>query len=110
MGGEIDYLRVALPYCLLRQPDGTYIAVNRKYEPLGLVRAVDEENRQQHGVRIRFAALDEDVIRDLSVDGDTNPDQIVLYTSARLPTRNFAEMAAYLARLGRLAALRVIPG
>lgn len=98
-------LRLLFPYCLHREADGSYVALNRQYKPLGL----SSSERFEHldlPVSFRFAEpLTPATIKALSWKGDPDPENIVLYGDS-VPTIP-KDFDAYLARLKRLATLKV---
>ena len=102
-----EFRQVFLVYCLLRLADGSYIAVNRRYKPVGVtsVEWVDYEN---FAARFKFKrALSANQIAALSYKGDTSADRIYLYNDGCIPTDSTANWAAYSARLQRLAGYKI---
>lgn len=98
-----------MPYCLLRQPDGSYVITNRRYKPLGMTSA-SHVVYEDHPVRVRFVRqLSAATIGALDCKGRTDPERIYLYNDGCVPTSSDAAWTAYSARLKRLAALQVVP-
>jgi hypothetical protein len=98
-------LRLLLPYCLHRESDGSYVALNRLYKPIGFSSSERVEHLEMP-VSFRFAEpLGPATIKALSWKGDPDPDNIVLYGDSvpNIPK----DFDAYLARLKRLATLKV---
>ena len=83
--------RIAFPYCIQKQEDGSYLLFNREYKPIGF----------------RFKVLREDIIRKISVDGDPSDRAIYLYGDGSKPTQNKENMEDYLERLSVLMSLKV---
>jgi len=108
MAGKIDFFRVAFPYCLQRQPDGSYVCLNRKYKPIGFTTSTTEWVKyEDYPVALRLVGLTPAVIRSLSSMGSDEEDMIHLYTDATDPSIGDREMAQYMVRLRRLAELQV---
>jgi hypothetical protein len=102
--------RALLPYCLKRLPDGSYVALNRDYKPVG---SFDRGyvRYEDHPVRFKFARkLSAATIRALSCDGSENAEAIHFYNDGCVPFSGSPKTTyAYLKRLERLAGLRVRP-
>jgi hypothetical protein len=96
------------PYCIDRQPDGAWLALNRDYKPLG-ERSGDRVVYETHPARQRLKGLTTRVARRLSIDPVTDaiPDRIYFYDDARSPRRSAAHRAAYLEKLAMLLDLGV---
>lgn len=106
----IEFRWLFLIYCLHRLPDGSYIALNRDYKPLGFgfERAPWVEYETAPG-RFKFKrALREDQVIALSYRGDPTPERIYLYNDACVPTSGAVAWREYSARLERLAGYRVV--
>lgn len=93
------------PYCLKKQPDGSYLILNRDYKPVGF-------NTKEHvvyedfPVSVKFARLLPATAAKLSVHGHADVDTIFLYDDGSVPTETKAKMSDYLARLEILANLK----
>lgn len=95
------------PYCLQRQPDGSYVTLNRKYKPLGFL-GDQWINYADFPVRFKFARLPPATIRALSWNGSEEPAAIFLYSDGCAPfRRSKADTVAYLERLEKLAGLNL---
>lgn len=104
-----EFRRIFLIYCLQRLADGSYIALNRLYKPLGVASSAWVEYESAPG-RFKFKrALSERQIVALSHKGDASAECIYLYADGSVPTDSAAHWAAYSARLQRLAGYDVIP-
>lgn len=95
-----------LPYCLLRQEDGSYVITNRRYKPLGMTTR-EHVVYEDHPVRVRFRRLTKATARALDHAGREDLDRIYLYNDGSIPTESDANWSAYSKRLQRLAALKV---
>lgn len=94
------------PYCLQKQPDGSYLILNRNYKPVGF-NTRDHLKYEDYPVAVRFARLLGPTAAKLSVHGHADLDNIYLYDDGTIPTDSPANMAAYLKRLETLAGLKV---
>lgn len=107
--GTSKALRCHLIYCLQRRADGSYIALNRNYKPIGFMDSNLMENPEQL-MGFDFAMLSPATIQSLSWDGSCNPDAIFLYSDDSIPFEgNVAATQAYMDRLARFASLRITP-
>lgn len=103
-----EFRHIFLTYCLERQPDGRYLALNRRYQPLGLNSASHiKEEELAKGFKFK-RALSVNQIAALSFNGDTSPERIYLYDDGCIPTDSPAHWAAYSTRLARLASYKVV--
>ena len=98
--------RLLFPYCLQRRgADGAYVALNRKYKPLGFM-TNDWVQYEAHPIGFRFARLPPATIKALSWNRSEEPGAIFLYSDARAPFHHSkADTVAYLERLERLGKL-----
>ncbi|MCK5770916.1 hypothetical protein [Algiphilus sp.] len=93
------------PYCLLREPDGTYVVVNRRYKPIGF--CTDEWiDYGAHPVRTT-RKLSRAAAAKLDCDGRTGGDRIYLYNDGCIPTSSAQHMQSYLERLAVLMRVRL---
>lgn len=98
-----DFRQLFLVYCLDRQPDGTYAALNRRYKPVGFA-STEWVDYEAFPVRFKFKrALSERQIVALSCKGDASAQRIYLYNDGCIPTASDADWRAYSDRLQRLA-------
>lgn len=103
-----DLRHLVLIYCLQRQPDGRYVALNRRYNPLGFA-TTERLNSDAFPVHFKFKrALSAAQIVALSCKGDPDPECIYLYQDGCIPTSSAADWSAYSARLERLAGYKVV--
>lgn len=81
-----EFRLIFLVYCLQRQEDGTYIALNRRSVPVGLA-GTEWVDHEAFPVRFKFKrALTARQIAALSFDGDTAAERIYLYNDGCIPT------------------------
>lgn len=108
MSAQCEFRELFLIYCLDRQPDGRYVALNRRYKPVGFAAAQWVEY-QAFPVGFQFKrALSGAQIAALSFNGDTAAERIYLYNDGCIPTSSAAAWSAYSARLQRLAGYGVV--
>lgn len=103
-----EFREVFLVYCLQLLPDGSYIALNRRYKPLGNAGAdwVDYETAPG---RFKFKrALTAAQVARLSYKGDAEAERIYLYGDGCVPTASAADWQDYSARLGQLSGYKVV--
>lgn len=107
---ESEFRQLFLVYCLDRQPDGSYVALNRRYKPVGFNNGpMDFVKYEDFPVGFKFKrALSARQIAAISYKGDTGAERIYLYGDACVPTDSAADWAAYCERLGRLAGYMVV--
>ena len=98
--------RIAFPYCLQKQSDGSYVVLNRGYKPIGFL-TQECLDYGRYPIGIRFKGLKEETIRKISVDGDTSGGAIYLYGDGTKPTQNKENMEDYLGRRSVLMSLKV---
>lgn len=103
-----DLRATLFPYCLQQLPDGSYIALNRDYKPLGFIDC-GWVRYEDYPARFRFARKPSPAtIRALSCNGSEDPAAIFFYNDGTVPFFGPPEAtAAYLERLARLARLTV---
>lgn len=107
--GTSKALRCHLIYCLQRRQDGSYIALNRNYKPIGFMNSSLAENSEQL-IGFDFAKLSPATIQSLSWEGDPNPNAIFLYSDTCIPFEGDTEATdAYLERLARFVNLTITP-
>lgn len=100
-----DLRSICLPYCLDRQPDGGYVALNREYKPIGF-RTTGFVTYKDYPVSTKYKGLTKSVAKKLSLSGDEDLKRIYLYNDGCIPTRSAANMTAYMNRLGIFASLK----
>lgn len=107
---ESEFRQLFLIYCLDLQPDGSYVALNRRYKPVGFNNGpMDFVKYEDFPVRFKFKrALSASQIAAISYKGDTSAERIYLYNDGCVPTDSDANWTAYAARLKRLAGYKVI--
>ncbi|QGZ94879.1 hypothetical protein [Terricaulis silvestris] len=90
------------PYCIERQPDGTWLALNRDYRALG--ERAGWCVYETHPARTPLPGLTRRVVRQISIEpiGAAIPDRIYLYSDATSPRRSPEHRAAYKKKLALL--------
>lgn len=90
-----------LVYALLKQPDGRYVLVNRRYKPVGMGTTAHVDYAPS---AVKFVRqITQAQAKALSYCGSTDVDAIYLYNDGCVPTDSAAHWKAYAARLERLA-------
>lgn len=90
-------------YCLEQLADGSYLALNRRYKPVGLS-TVEWVDYETFPGRFKFKrALSARQVQFLSFKGDPDPKRIYFYNDGCIPTDSDAHWKAYSDRLQRLA-------
>lgn len=105
-----EFRQLFLIYCLDLQPDGSYVALNRRYKPVGLnMGNFKWVNYEDFPVRFKFKRkLTARQIAALDCNGNALPQRIQLYNDGCVPTASDAHWAAYSKRLQRLAGYLVV--
>lgn len=102
-----EFRQVFLVYCLDQMADGSYVALNRRYKPVG-VSSTEWVDYEALPVGFQFKrALSQRQIAALSCKGDTSAQRIYLYNDGCIPTSSVAHWRAYSERLQRLAGYMV---
>lgn len=93
-------------YCLQKQPNGSYVFLNRNYKPIGFIDSgfVDYG---QYPIGVHLAGLTPAKAAEISYAADTSTANIFLYNDGCTPTSSADNMQAYLQRLAVLAALKI---
>jgi len=105
VSGNRKFCRLNLPYVLQEQEDGSYIALNRNYKPIGF-RSEKWVDYGAYPIAFRFKDLSPDMIEKLSVNRPFNGD-IYLYDDNCVPTDGKRHMTAYMEKLAILMKLGV---
>lgn len=102
-----EFRKVFLIYCIQKLPSGSYVALNRRYKPVG-VSSTEWVEYETLPVQFNFKrALSAQQIAALSCKADATPERIYLYSDGCIPTASQAHWQAYSARLQRLAGYMV---
>jgi hypothetical protein len=101
-----DFRAIFLPYCIQRQPDGTYTVLNRDYKPLGF-KTDAHIKYENYPICVKIKDLTAVRAGKLSFNGSKDLDRIYLYNGATVPIHSRKNMDAYLAKLAVLAKYRV---
>lgn len=103
-----EFRQMFLIYCLQRQKDGRYIALNRRYKPVGIT-STEWVKDKDFAVSFKFKrALSARQIAALSFDGNTAAECVYLYNDGCVPTDSAAHWRDYAKRLERLAAYKIV--
>lgn len=95
-------------YCLDLQSDGSYVALNRHYKPVGFF-GKEWVKYEDFPVRFKFKrALSSKQIAALSFDANTDPKRIYFYNDGCIPSAGAAQWAAYSERLERLISYKIV--
>jgi hypothetical protein len=89
-------------YALQRQPDGTWVAVNRQYKPIGFTTR-EGENYADYPIAHKFKRMTPAFRKSISWDGNGGDDTtIYMYTAYNHPLKSVENMQSYLHRLSIL--------
>lgn len=101
-----DFRAVFMPYCLKKQADGRYAVLNRNHKPVGFFTG-DFVKYEAHPVVVRINEIDPSMAASVSWNGSEDTGEIFLYSDGCLPASSAENMQAYLARLEKLAPLKI---
>lgn len=94
------------PYCLDRQPDGTYAVLNRDYKPLGLA-TKEHVQYADYPCLVKLPGLTPAMAAQLSAKASPDTQRVYLYDDGCVPTDSQPKWDAYQRRLQLLAALQI---
>ena len=100
-----DFRAIFLPYCLERQEDGTYVVLNRRYMPVGLMTA-DFVRYADFPVAAPLKITPAKAAK-LSYESSKELQRIYLYNDSTNPIRSTANMKRYLEKLAMLAKMEL---
>ena len=100
------FVTVCLPYCLDRQPDGTYVALNREYKPIGFCTR-EVIKYEDYPVCLRLMGIGPVKAAELSYKGKPDTERIYLYNDGCDPRKGPEYWKKYADRLKKIAKLRV---
>lgn len=99
-----DFRTIVLPYCLEQQADGSWVALNREYKPVGFF--TDEYiDYAMYPVRLKVGSLTRRIRSRLDCLQRVSGNCIYLYNDGCVPTASPAHMRAYLKRIELLSHL-----
>ena len=101
-----DVRSVCLPYCLQRQPDGRYVALNREYKPLGWTEK-DWVDYADYPIAMKLKGMTAKKAASIDWASRENIERIYLYNDGCIPTDSAAHMKAYCERLAKLAKMQL---
>jgi hypothetical protein len=102
----LDFRAICLPYCLQQQSDGSYVALNREYKPLGF-NTTDSINYKDFPVATSYKGIGVALAKKLSWKGDESLEHIYLYNDGTNPLNSDSDMSIYLKKLSLLAKLKI---
>lgn len=105
----MDFRYLFLPYCLLKQENGSYLVLNRNYKPLSF-NTNDHLDYKAYPIETKFKNLTKNKAALLSWNKSTNLDKIFLYNDACIPIVSANHMNEYLKKLRILSKLQVEKG
>ena len=92
-----NIISVALPFCLKRLEDGTYILLNREYKPIGF-KTKEQIEYKNFPVTHKIKGITKKTVEKLSWKGDNNLDTIFLYDGKNI-TSSINKMNLYLEKI-----------
>jgi hypothetical protein len=101
-----DIRCIYLPYCIKRQPNGTYVLLNRDYKPLGF-KTHEHIDYGAYPIGVKIRGLTAKAAAKLSHNGSTDLSEIFMYDDSSIPTKSKENMSMYLERLAYLAKFKV---
>jgi hypothetical protein len=101
-----NFVETCLPFCIERQQDGRYVALNWRWKPVGFYTA-DQIKYENYPISVALPGMTPELAEKISCDGSRDLDCIYVYSGKCHPTKNEQFMQAYLKRLGLLANLIV---
>jgi len=103
-----DFRHTFMIYCLQKLEDGSYVALNRSYKPVGMTSS-EWVKYEDLPVRFKFKrGLSARQIEALSYKGDPAAERIYFYNDGCVPTASDANWTAYSNRLKRIAAYLIV--
>ena len=92
----------------MKEPDGSWVVVNRLYKPLGFTNSRDWVTYADHPITVRFKRLTQETMEKLSWQPlAADADRIYLYNDGCVPTESASNLTAYLERLAVLMRLQL---
>ncbi len=99
-GSLDDFIEISLPYCLEKQKDGGYVALNQKCNPIGF--NVDAPyNYEDYPISTQYK-ITKAKARKASFDYSDDLDRILLYDDSCAPKKTGENMFPYLEKLAAL--------
>ncbi len=102
----MNFRYIYLPYCLLKQPNGYHLVLNRDYKPLGFATRT-HLRYEDYPIEVKFKRLTRNTAARLSWEESGNVEKIFLYNDGCIPTVSAAHMTKYLKKLRILANLEI---
>jgi hypothetical protein len=102
-----NFFSINLPYCLDFQPDGSMVALNREYKPIGFM-TLDPIIYKNYPIYNKFKKIHPSTAKKLAVNPDWESEQrIYLYNDSCIPTSDDAYMKMYLEKIKIIAKLKL---
>ncbi len=103
----VDFRFIFLPYCLQKQPNGSYAVLNRKYKPVGF--ATEKYIAySDYPVTAKIDDITPVLASKLSWNNSNDVDTIYLYNDESNPVNSAGNMQAYTDKLALLSTLVVL--
>lgn len=102
-----EFRSIYFPYCIQKQSDGSWVVLNREYNPVGF-NTIGSIDRKDYPVSVRFKGLRSTTLDKLSYSGASNGDVVYLYNDGCIPTGSAEHMEAYMKKLQIMAKLTVV--
>ncbi len=103
--GLITFSSIYLPYCLVRQEDGSWVVLNREYKPVGFYTRTWVDYAD-YPVSVRLRGLGPKTLERLAFNGKYEDGRVYLYNDGCVPTHSPEKLKSYLERVAILAKLR----
>ncbi|TVL08209.1 hypothetical protein AYI74_21840 [Shewanella algae] len=101
-----DFRSVYMPYCLKKQPDGSYVVLNREYKPVGF-NTRDHITYEDFPVSSKLKGIGPGTAKKLSYKDSDDTETIYLYNDGCVPVHSAENMKLYLKKLAILAKLEI---
>jgi hypothetical protein len=102
----VDVRHFMFPYGMVKDPDGSWTLINRRYKPLGVISRnwVDWDDPRH---KFKLAGLKTATLAKLDYRGEGLADEIYFYDDGCIPTTTAKNMESYLAKLKILMGLKI---
>jgi hypothetical protein len=94
--------RVYWPYCIEQLAAGRYVLLNRLYKPLGIASSTFIRDYSPWSFKLSITEAD---AQEMSWEGNDDVSRVYFYHDGTIPTDSRQKLAAYEARLTRLASI-----
>lgn len=96
---------VYFPYCIEKQKDGSWVVLNRDYNPVGF-NTSERITYEDYPVSMKIKGLGPGTLRKLSWNDEEPGDKVYLYNDSCTPTRSEKAMFSYFEKLKILLKLK----